>query len=71
MTTTKLKIDGMTCGGCAASARQALQTVTGVRSVEVDLPKGRATVEHDAKANDQQLVAAVVDAGFEATVDRL
>lgn len=70
MKTTKLHIEGMTCGGCVASTRQALQSVPGVSDVKVDLPKGRATVEHDEQTDDERLVAAVVDAGFEATVER-
>lgn len=69
MKTTKLEIEGMTCGGCAASAHQALQSVPGVVAVQVDLPEGRATVEHDEQVDDQRLVAAVADSGFEATVE--
>ena len=70
MKTTKLEIAGMTCGGCAASAKQALQSVPGVRVVHVDLPEGRATVEHDEQVDDQRLVDAVVNSGYEAAVER-
>ena len=37
MTTTDLKITGMTCGHCAASVREELGEIAGVSAVDVDL----------------------------------
>lgn len=38
-------IEGMTCGGCKASVEEALQSVTGVSEVKVELENGRAEVD--------------------------
>ena len=40
MTTTDLKITGMTCGHCAASVREELGEIAGVSAVDVDLNAG-------------------------------
>lgn len=68
MKTTVLKIEGMSCAGCAASARQALERVPGVSVVQVDLALGQATVERTSDVQERALIAAVTDAGFDATV---
>ena len=34
----ELKVDGMTCGGCAASVKRALQALDAKANVDVDLP---------------------------------
>lgn len=44
-----LKIDGMTCGGCAAGAQNALLAVPGVISATVDWEKGTGVVAFDAE----------------------
>jgi copper ion binding protein len=62
-----LKVEGMTCGHCVARVEKALRAVEGVSSVQVSLAEGRATVESNG-ASTEALVAAVVDAGYEATV---
>ncbi len=67
MTKTTLKIEGMMCEGCAKSVKDGLEKVGGVQSVEVNLKKGTAAVVHEG-ASDEALIAAVVDAGFRASV---
>ncbi len=64
---TTLKIEGMMCEGCVKSVNEALSKLDKVSKVDVDLKKGKATVEHDG-ASDEELIAAVVDAGFRASV---
>lgn len=44
MTEIRLKIAGMTCGGCAMAVKQALTGVTGVTTADVNLRPGLATV---------------------------
>ncbi len=61
---TQLKIEGMTCQNCVKHVRQALESVPGVASVEVDLDSGRATVAGEAALSD--LIAAVEEEGYEA-----
>ena len=62
--TIRLSISGMTCGHCVASTKKALQAVSGVASVEVDLEPGEAVIT--GTANSEVLIAAVIDAGYEA-----
>jgi copper chaperone CopZ len=63
----KLKVEGMTCGGCVASVENALGRVAGVRKVKVDLAAGTAVVE-GAGLDAERLVAVVYDAGYDAAV---
>ncbi len=66
MENVRLKVKGMTCGGCQAAVQRALSGVAGVAKAQVDLAGGLATVEYDpAKANPEALKKAVVGAGFE------
>ena len=44
METVTLKINGMTCAGCVRSVKKVLEGVPGVRSAEVSLERGQATV---------------------------
>ncbi len=69
MSKTTLKIEGMMCEGCVKSVKAGLEEVGGVRSVEVSLEKGTAAVVHEG-VSDEALIAAVVDAGFRASVKR-
>lgn len=62
--TQELKIEGMTCTHCSAAVAKALQGVTGVKQVRVDLASGTATVAGDAAV--ESLVAAVVEEGYRA-----
>ena len=66
MSTTVLKIQGMSCGHCVKSVTAALERVEGVTSAAVDLSAGRAVVEHDESAAPRALVAAVMDEGYTA-----
>lgn len=63
-----LSVTGMICGSCRARVRNALADVAGVRSVEVDLERGEATVLLGAPASPStaSLVAAVEAVGFRA-----
>src|SRR5262245_23955758 len=67
-TTTDLAVDGMTCGGCARNVTAALQGVDGVDSVNVALEAKRASVrwKPGAAMDDQRLVRAVTQAGYDA-----
>lgn len=57
----------MTCNGCVKHVDAALREVPGVSAVEVDLANGRAKVVHEAPV--PSLIAAVVDAGYEAATE--
>ena len=67
MQTTQIKVDGMTCGGCVASVKRALQQIDGVGNVEVSLDQAQARVEYDpARVDEAKLRSAIEDAGFDA-----
>lgn len=63
---TKLNVTGMSCNHCRGAVKSALEEVAGVKAVQVDLAGGTAEVE--GAADIDELVAAVRDAGYEATV---
>ncbi|HUA10536.1 MAG TPA: cation-translocating P-type ATPase [Solirubrobacteraceae bacterium] len=61
-------VSGMTCGSCAARVQRALARQPGVDDARVNYATGRATVEFDDGAlDDEQLVEAVRRAGYDAT----
>ncbi|AFQ43523.1 CopZ family metallochaperone [Desulfosporosinus meridiei] len=62
MSQTILKVEGMTCNHCKMRAEKALQAVSGVESVKVDLAAKEAVVTGEAKR--ENLVKAIVDAGY-------
>ena len=61
-----LKITGMTCNHCVMHTKKALQSVSGVESVEVTLEPGAAKIT--GNADHDELIAAVKEAGYEAEV---
>lgn len=69
MTKTTIKIDGMMCEGCVNGVKASVGKVPGVQSVDVNLKKGTATVQHEG-VSDEDLIRAVVDAGFRGSVKR-
>ncbi|MBV8658488.1 MAG: heavy-metal-associated domain-containing protein [Burkholderiales bacterium] len=59
-------IEGMSCGGCAASVERALKAMTGVQTVAVDLAARNATVAYDPALVDvTQLKQAIEEAGYD------
>ncbi|KXS95114.1 hypothetical protein AC579_3003 [Pseudocercospora musae] len=69
MTTTTLKVDGMTCGACTSSVEAAFKDVRGVGSVSVSLVMERAVVTHDAeKVSAAEIRGMIEDRGFDAEV---
>ncbi len=59
----ELKVDGMTCGGCAASVKRALQALDANAEVDVDLPA--KTVKVTTAVQLDAVKAAVEDAGYD------
>lgn len=62
----RLKIEGMTCGGCKTAVERVLANQQGVTGVSVDLASGIALAVADYTANANTLISAVEDAGYEA-----
>jgi copper chaperone CopZ len=62
---TTIRIDGMTCGGCAASVMTAVGRVRGVEVLAVDPKAGTARLRVAAGAPPLDAIAAAVEgAGF-------
>lgn len=61
--TKEYTIKGMNCPHCQAAVTKSINSVAGVKQVDVNLSTGKATVEgeHDA----EELIAAVRNAGFD------
>lgn len=69
MTTTRLKVSGMTCGHCVQSVEKALRNQSGVRSATVHLESGTAEVEYEeSQVVPEQLIAAVEEEGYNAAM---
>jgi copper chaperone len=55
-------IDNMTCGGCARAVTRAIQSVDPGASIDTDPPS--RLVKVDTAASQEQVVAALREAGF-------
>ena len=63
----QLKVEGMTCQGCVRSVEKKLSGISGVQSVNVDLPGGKAAVTFDdSQVQPSQLIGAIEQIGFHA-----
>jgi len=61
-----LKVEGMTCQGCARSVTRVLQGLKGVVSAEVSLAAAQAEVTFDsAQVDVARLKAAIEQAGYQ------
>lgn len=69
LTTTTLRVEGMTCGACTSAVESGLNDVPGVGSVSVSLVMERAVVMHDNSQISAEEVREIIDdRGFDATV---
>ena len=66
MSTIELEVQGMSCGSCVKHVTLALQPLTGVRGVEVDLQSGRVRVSGEFPQGSDPMVAALSAAGYPA-----
>lgn len=65
--TKVMKIEGMMCGHCTGRVQKALEALEGVSSVTMSLEEKTATVELAGEVGNEQLTAAVTEAGYEVT----
>jgi len=63
---TDIRVDGMTCGACAARVESALGAAEGVVDARVNFASGRATVLHDGSTDDAVLRRTIQQAGYSA-----
>ena len=69
MKIVRLRIEGMSCGHCVNAVEQALNSVTGVEKVEVNLDSGQAKVSASAEAETAAMIKAVEEEGYTASVE--
>lgn len=62
-----ITIKGMSCGHCTNHVKEALKSVQGVKSVDVNLEKNIANVELTNSVTDSSLEAVIKEAGYEVT----
>jgi copper chaperone CopZ len=68
MSTIDLEVQGMSCGSCVKHVTQALQALTGVSGVEVNLQAGHVRVDGEFPQGSAALVTALATAGYPAKV---
>ena len=58
-------IQGMTCGNCVRHVEQALNKLSGISKLEVNLEKNEALVEYDSTIiTSEAMTTALKDAGY-------
>lgn len=63
-------VEGVACESCAKRIREGLMKIDGIKSVSVDVPSKRVSVEYDAaKLDAEQIRASIEGLGFKATKD--
>lgn len=60
-----IKVKGMTCQHCVKMVTKALQSLQGVRNVEVSLEKAEARIESDRPITSDILREALKKAGYD------
>lgn len=65
MTTSTFQVQGMTCGHCVSAVRSEIGRLSGVSDVSVDLDSGKVTVVAEQPLPQDDVRAAVEEAGYE------
>lgn len=67
MSTTRVKIEGMHCDGCAQRVRRVLEREPGVHTAEVSYRDGEARIQYNEQAvTTDRLRELVEQAGYTA-----
>ena len=65
--TKTISIEGMMCGHCEATAKKALEALSGVENAEVSHTEGTAVVTLTSDVSDDVLRKAVEDKDYKVT----
>ena len=69
MTNLTMNVEGMTCGHCAQTVKDAVTGLSGINRVDVDLEKKLVTVEFDEVLGKvESITDKIVDVGFEVKI---
>ena len=60
-----VKVDGMSCENCAKHVTEALESVAGIKEVNVDLENKKANVEFFGSVDENEISKAISEAGYE------
>lgn len=60
----QVKVEGMSCSGCANAVKSAFSNVEGVSQVDVDLDNKQATLESSSEVKKIQLEEALADTSY-------
>jgi copper chaperone CopZ len=63
--TSEYTVTGMTCAHCVQAVTTELSALAGVADVQVDLASGSVTVTSENPLTDDEVRAAVDEAGYE------
>jgi copper chaperone CopZ len=68
--TCELKVEGMSCGACAARFEREARKIEGVTAAKVDHPSAKAQITYNPEKTSPSVIAKTVTerSGFEATV---
>jgi copper chaperone len=66
MTTTEFQVTGMTCAHCEHAVSSEVSQIAGVDNVEVSAATGRLVITSSEPVADEQVLAAVDEAGYTA-----
>jgi copper chaperone len=59
------QVTGMTCGHCVSAVKQEVGRLAGVTGVDIDLASGLVTVTSGSELTEDDVRAAVDEAGYE------
>jgi copper chaperone CopZ len=66
MDTITIRISGMKNEECVRAVANAIQDLPSIGHIEVSLEKGEASVEHGRFVSPDDILQAIVDAGYDA-----
>jgi len=66
METITISIGGMRDEECVRAVANAIQDLPNIGHIEVSLEKGEASVEHGRFVSPDDILQAIVDAGYDA-----
>lgn len=61
----KIIIEGMSCMHCVMHVKNALEEIEGVLSAKVDLNEKSAIIKSSINIEDEKIITAISDVGYE------
>ncbi|CAD7779012.1 Copper chaperone CopZ [Candidatus Methanoperedenaceae archaeon GB50] len=61
---TKIKVTGMSCEHCVKRVTKAIESIAGIKDVQVDLKSGEATFDKPETVSMEEIVKAIKEVGY-------